>query len=191
MARAVAASLHPREIRLIPASDPPHKTGQVQAPAEHRVALCRLLAQELPALVVDERELHRGGVSFTIDTLREIQAETGLSAEELLFLIGSDSLAELPTWREAEQLVRIATFVTIPRDQASLAGVLDGLRSFFPAEVIERLAHFVLPVEPLPLSSTEIRERCRLGRSVAAVVTPSIERYLEEHALYQEERSVE
>ena len=101
VARAARESLGLDLVRLLPAAQPPHKKERVLAPDAHRAAMADLLAKQEPWLEVDRREIERGGTSFTYDTLAQITAEHAGRGLELFFLLGSDSLVDLPSWHRA------------------------------------------------------------------------------------------
>src|SRR5262249_57279218 len=117
-ARCARDELALEEVRRIPAAIPPHKRMRELAPGRDRLAMLALVARAQPWLVVDAREVERGGPSFTFDTLSALRAE-GRPGDALFFLIGSDSLVDLADWRRAQEVVELATFVTVPRHDPS------------------------------------------------------------------------
>jgi len=186
VARAAHDELLLDEVRLLPAHRPPHKPARLLASDEHRAAMVERLARLEPWLRVDLRELRRSGTSYTYDTLVEMRREPTAAAAELFFLIGSDSLADFPDWRRADELVGLATFVTVPRDAASLALARANVSARLgPAAAARLLAH-VLPVEPLSISSSQVRALVLAGRPIVDFVPRSIAEYIAEHRLYCE-----
>lgn len=169
------------EVRVIPAGDHPHKQHHDMAPATDRLAMCRACFAGVTGVVVDDRELRRPGPSFTVDTLAELAAEhPGCS---LFFLIGSDNLPLLPTWRHHHRILQLATVVTYPRrgypiDPARLA-TLD----LTPAERTQLLTHVLdLPAEDTAAST--VRERWRRGERHLPELPEAVARYLLEHRIY-------
>jgi nicotinate-nucleotide adenylyltransferase len=185
VARAARDELRLDRLRLVPASQPPHKLGRALAPDGDRVAMLELLVREEPWLEIDRRELARGGTSFTYDTLVEVLREIDGGRADLYFILGSDSLVDLPTWHRAAELVRLATIVTVPRDAKSVQLGLAQIRKCVP-EAAARIADHVLDVEPLPVSSTSIRSRVKAGLPVDELVPASVAAYIARRGLYRD-----
>ncbi len=186
VARAAHAELELDTVRLIPAAGPPHKRGRVQAAAADRLEMVRRVAASESWLAVDPRELRRGGTSFTFDTLTELRAEFAGRPIEFWFLIGADSLLDLPGWHRAAELVELATFVTVPRDGARLDEARALLRERLPAHAEQLLRH-VLPVEPMPISSSQVRARCRAGLPIDELVPRAVAEWIAERRLYRDD----
>jgi nicotinate-nucleotide adenylyltransferase len=171
--------LDPTEIRVIPAGLHPHKLGGEMASAEHRLQMCHLAFDDLDRVRVVDLEVQRSGPSYTVDTLDEIRSQ--LDADQpLYYLIGSDNLRLLPTWRHPERILALSTLVTFPRlnvpvDFAGLG--LDPRRRTV-------LARHVLGMEADSTSSSEIRERVCGGISPIDELHPAVEEYIREHHLY-------
>jgi nicotinate-nucleotide adenylyltransferase len=104
------------QVRLIPAASPPHKPGIKIADGHARADMLSLAVSGYPEFVVDRRELKRSGPSFTVDTLRELTVE--FPGQDLYFLMGADSLRDLLTWREPEEIARLATIVACNRHRS-------------------------------------------------------------------------
>jgi nicotinate-nucleotide adenylyltransferase len=187
VARVAHDELKLDRVRLIPAAQPPHKRGRVLAADAHRLAMLEQLAAFEPWLEIDARELRRGGTSFTHDTLREIRDEIAGPGVRLFFLLGSDSLVDLPTWHRAGELISLATIVTVPRDAGSVELGLAQVRAALPAAADAIRAH-VLNAEPLPISSSQVRARVRAGQPIEELVPRAIADYIERHELYRDAR---
>lgn len=160
------------EVRLIPAHRQPLKQDAATTGAEHRLAMTRLLAAEDPRLSVDTVELERGGLSFTIDTVRALRAER--PSRELIVLVGEDVVPTLPKWRESEALAEEARLVVVSRGAGS-ASVAPG--AVLPLERIES--------RRVDISATEIRARVRAGLPIRGFVPESIAHYIATHGLYR------
>ena len=171
-------------VRLIPAAAPPHKHGRVLASATDRLEMTRRLAALTSWLEVDAREIERGGTSFTFDTLSEVRAEFAGRDIELCFLIGSDSLLDLPGWHRADELIELATIVTVPRDHRAIAEAAALLRARLPAHADALLAQ-VLNVEPLPISSSQVRARCLAGLPIDELVPRGVAEWIASRGLYR------
>lgn len=158
---------------LIPARRQPLKAGlEITAPA-HRVAMTRLLAGSDPRLAVDPVETERDGLSFSIDTVRAYRAAH--PAADLTFLMGEDTAATLPHWREPVALAALARVVVLTRGIADegAAPLPEGLR-------VERVA-----TRRIDVSATEIRARVRAGLTLRGFVTDEIAAYIAAHDLYR------
>lgn len=197
IARAVRDALA-TELRLLPAADPPHK-GPTHADAEQRAAMLELAVDGEPGLRVDRRELRRDGPSYTIDSLRELRAELGPDAP-IVWMIGSDSLLELDTWKRWRELFDYAHILAVQRPGSLTDG--DSLERKAPAvhaEIAPRqcrarqlhdapaggFALFPL-AEQRPESSTELRRRIRAGEQWRDWVPASVADYIDRHDLYRD-----
>lgn len=156
----------------IPAATPPHKQHQDMPAAEHRLAMTRLAVEGNPAFEVSDVEVARSGVSYTVDTVRELQETYPETAFHLL--LGGDSLAQFGTWVRPDEIVRRVPLVVYPRPGADLAGV--------PTQVMARTTFLDRPL--LDPSSTVIRRLLRAGRSVRYLVPNAVLDYAAEHGLY-------
>lgn len=169
------------ELRVLPAGDHPHKRRGDVARAEHRVAMCRIAFGDLPRVVVDDREVRRTGLSFTVDTLEEFQRED--PSRELWFVIGSDNLPLLPTWRSHHRILQLARIATFPRLSAPIDGArLDGL-DLTAAERRSLLQH-VLQLAPDAVAAQDLRARLASGERALPELDPRVEAYVRAHHLY-------
>ena len=169
------------EVRVMPAGDHPHKRGRAMAPAADRLAMCRLAFAGQQGVVVDDRELRRTGPSFTVDTLAELRAEHPDRA--LFFLIGSDNLPLLPSWRDHHRLLALATTVTYPRAghpvQAAELAALD-----LTAAERESLLANVLDLPADAIAASDLRARWQAGEHDLPALDPAVRAYIAEHRLY-------
>ena len=164
-----ASELLDAEVRLMPASVPPHRSPPI-ASSEQRVAMLRAALQGQSRLTVDTRELERSGPSYTVDTLRELRAEQG--QRPLVLLMGADAFSHLTTWHEWRSLFDVAHIGVLSRPGisttlfADLEGEIAGRRVTEPAEWRDLPAGKViqLAVTPLEISATRIRELLAAGR---------------------------
>ena len=120
LARGAVASLALDRLIVIPANVSPFKTEAAKDMPPlpwDRLEMVKNAFAEIPAAVVDERELKRGGVSYAIDTVREIAAEN--PGAELFFLIGEDSVEGLPRWKDYDELKKLVVFKSFPRTKES------------------------------------------------------------------------
>ncbi len=166
------------QVLLAPAADPPHKRGQGKSPAEHRVRMIELAIAGNPYLALSRVDVDRPGPHYTLDMVRLLQEQYGPGAN-LYFLMGLDSLADLPTWHRPLELMQTCTLVALSRpgadfDWDALEAALPGVRS----RVI------VLPMPLLQISGSDLRARVREGRPLRYQVLPQVEQYIREQQLY-------
>jgi len=167
------------EVWWIPAYTPPHKAVGLLVEAGHRLAMTRLATVTQPAFVVSEVEIERGGVSFTVDTLQALQ--TAYPDIAFSLIIGGDSLRDLGMWHRPEEIVARVPLLVYTR-----AGVSRGEG---PPALVKRARFVEAPL--LEISSTDIRARCRTGRSIHYLVPASVRSYIMAYRLYLEEEEEE
>ena len=160
------------EVRWIPAHLPPHKSVEGKAGPEDRARMVELAIQGQPAFRLSRVELDRPAPSYTIDTVRLLQERDPGPGTEWFFLIGSDTARELPAWREIEELMKRVRFVAVPRPGKERAAGL-------PAGVQE------IPVQTVPVSSSDVRRLIREGRPAGESVPEPVLRYIQEKGLYR------
>jgi nicotinate-nucleotide adenylyltransferase len=168
-------------VLFVPASRQPHKPSAPRATDADRVAMLRLAMRGRPEFEASTIEIDRGGVSYTIDTLRALQARE--PAAELIFLMGADSLADLPQWREPAAICELATPLVVRRagraepDFEALAGLVSPAR----LEVIRGLQ---VDMPATPIASSEIQRLIAAGGDWRPLVPPSVADYIVERGLY-------
>lgn len=177
VAQDVAEELELDRVRFEVAARSPLKPDLVPAPAELRARMVEAAVALDDRLEVGRSEIGRGGASYTVDTLRALKAAD--PAIEWYLIIGSDQWKQFDQWREPEELGRLATVVVMNR--AGQAPGESGSR---------RVPVACLPVEVtrVDVSSTEVRERVRAGRSVRYWVPEPVRRIIEESGLYRDVR---
>ena len=178
MAEHVFQRMELESIVFIPAYVPPHKLGQDFAPAQDRYAMTELAVADNPHFTVSDMELKRTGVSYTIDTIRQLHAQ--YEDRELNFIIGADSVAQLHTWHNIEEKLELTRFVAVWRP--GYEGAMEEMVRHLGEQAKERVLLLDTPV--YDISSTEIRTRIRQGLGLAGLVPPAVERYIYEHGLY-------
>jgi nicotinate-nucleotide adenylyltransferase len=133
-----------------------------------------------PEFVVDRRELKRSGPSFTVDTLRELTVE--FPGQDLYFLMGADSLRDLLTWREPEEIARLATIVACNRP--GVAEVTSSqIVEWVGQEIAARVLSLTMP--GTDLSATELRQRIADGRTLRFLTPRAVEVFISQHGLYK------
>ena len=167
------------EIWFIPAHQAPHKQGTAGTPGKARSEMLGFAVAGIPQFKVSHRELDRGGTSYTVDTLQELHDEE--PSRELFFLIGADSLDDLPTWRQPDRIAELATIVAVNRGDRPLPAP-EQLRGRLGETLAARIRIVAMP--GIDLSATDIRRRVREGRSIRFMVPRAVEAYIAEHGLY-------
>jgi nicotinate-nucleotide adenylyltransferase len=184
-AEQVAEQLGLARILFVPAGTPPHKTEERIAPARLRLDWVRRAVAGNKRFDVDALEIERDGPSYSVDTLGAIGAR--IAPARPVFLIGCDALAELETWREPARLLELAHLAVVARP-GDPRGVTLGscmpraLAAAFACAADGRSARHRgaptamvwLEIEALPISSTDVRERIRAGRSIRYLVPDAI-----------------
>jgi nicotinate-nucleotide adenylyltransferase len=195
-ADAVRRALGLSEVRLIPARDPPHRDSPTASAAD-RLAMLKLAVAEFPGLVVDDRELHREGKSYTVDTLAALRRE--FPARPLLLLLGADAFRGLPTWHRWRELFDLTHLVVVERPGVDLEAdlppaLLAVLRERLvtgPESLLSRPAGGIMRqrIAPLDVSATEIRGRLAEGAGAAemnrGLLPPAVLAYIDLHHLYR------
>ncbi|OUW82573.1 MAG: nicotinate (nicotinamide) nucleotide adenylyltransferase [Saprospirales bacterium TMED214] len=183
IAEAVREVLKLDEIRWIPTAISPLKPDGPVASNEQRRQMVALAVSGCSEYLVDDRELNRGDVSYTVDTLQGLKAE--FPEAEFFLIMGSDSLASLQHWYQPKRLFELATLVVLQRgaDDDINFNLLSGLASEAQIQRI-REAHVTMPL--IELSSSEIRERLRNGHSIRFRTSRSVEAYIKAEKLYLE-----
>lgn len=172
-ARFMLDALAPDRLLWLPAGRQWQKPDQVMAAGVHRAAMIRRLVGDEPRFIVDDRELHRRGPSFTADTLREFAGQN--PGAELMFLIGQDQYARLPSWYQVETVVALATLVVVPR-----AGEAVVTPPGLPSHRLQ-----VLDLPDIPLSSTAVRDAIAQGEDISPMVGAEVASYIASHRLYE------
>jgi len=171
VAQAACEELRLDRLYFIPAAQSPFKPDAVPLPAAVRMRMLRLALAGRTRFEIDEQETRRGGVSFTVDTVRDYRRR--FPDAQLFWLIGADHVATLPQWREAEELARLVEFVVIPRPGEKPVP--------FPAPFRGR----ALQGFPLGVSASQIRARVKAGLPVDLLVGASVAEAIREMGLYR------
>lgn len=170
------------EVFLLPGAVPPHKCGERISAPEHRVAMLEMVTELDDCLSVCQMEIDRGGVTYTIDTVAQLQREH--PEMDFSFIIGADSLYELHTWKDICRLLGMCRFITLGRPGFDIRAV-DPAQLNLPPPWPERLLQCVMQGHLVDISSTEIRNRVAEGLSIRYLVPDVVEMYIQEHGLYR------
>ncbi len=171
---------------FLPAAQPPHKPARPLAPAAERLDLLRLAIADDPRFEVSDDEIARGGISYTVDTLRRFRARH--PEAKLYFLVGGDSLLELHSWRDIHAVLELAEIVTVTRPGVALDRLnADTLR--LPDPWPARLAANVVAGHRIDVSSTDIRNRVARGLSIRYLVPAAVERYIHANRMFAKQEN--
>jgi nicotinate-nucleotide adenylyltransferase len=165
---------------FVVAGAPPHKPGG-RTPVSHRLEMARIAVAGHPAFEVSDLEAGRPGPHYSVETLEAVRRDR--PGDELFFLIGADSLAELPCWREPERIATLATVVVVNRPGIDPA-VTAGLPDLGPGTKPLRL----VTIPPIGIASHDLRRRVAEGRSIRYQVPRRVEAYIEAQGLYRSVR---
>jgi nicotinate-nucleotide adenylyltransferase len=184
VARSAAEQLGIGRIVLVPSALPPHKQHVALAPAELRLEMCRLAVSGDRLFEVSEWELGQRGPNYTLHTVRHFRAVLGPD-EALYWLIGLDSLVDLPTWFRVRELAEVCTLVTAVRPGVEPPDLEAALGSQLSVEQIERLRRHILPTPLIEIAATDIRARVRGGRSIRYLTPDAVADAIAAHGLYR------
>jgi len=176
-AQEAHAQLGLESVRLLPVASPPHKEIAGDPGPQARLELCRLAAGDDDRLGVSDLEVRRGGPSYTADTLRELNARA--PEDELTFIVGGDMALSLPTWREPEAVLELATVAVVERSGAARQDIIDRLAGIGAAD---RVRFFDMP--RLDVSSSEVRTRVADGRPIRYLVPDAVAAHIEQRGMY-------
>lgn len=170
VAQAAREELGLDRLFFIPAAQSPFKPDFKPTAANERLRLLRLALAGQTDCEVDDQEIQRGGVSFTIETVRAYVRR--FPQAKLFYLIGADNILQLPKWRDADALARLVEFVAIPRPGQAEAA--------FPPPFQGR----ALKGFPFGVSSSQIRARVKAGMPVENLVPPAVAEAIRNNRLY-------
>jgi nicotinate-nucleotide adenylyltransferase len=170
------------EVWFIPAARPPHKLDDSQSPFAARVEMLRLALSGPPVFRIDPLETERDGPSFTADTLEELDRRH--PGREWSLLLGGDSLADFPSWREPLRILKRAELVVMERPGSPILGPEELAGALkMPAGTQPRLRKVDVPL--IDLSSRDIRRRVTAGCSIRFMVPPEVDDYVRANRLYR------
>lgn len=174
---AIRESMQWDRVLFIPAFVQPFKQDRQTASAPHRFAMAILATEGHDEIYVDPRELERGAVSYTVDTLRELRRD--YPQARLDWIIGDDNLEKLHEWKEIDAIFELARMVVLTRSP-----ILNPQSSILNSHAVVYAENAVVPI-----SSTEIRRRARAGEPLAELVGARVSRYIQHYGLYRKGQS--
>lgn len=180
VAEAVRIEYHLEEILFIPAAEPPHKQQMEITPAQHRYLMTVMATCSNPHFQVSPIELERRGPSYTVDTAIALRKIYGTDTM-FYFITGADAVLELASWKDIGLLLELCHFVAVTRPGS--VEQLNKVIHNFGTQGKERIHRLDIPL--LDISSTDIRERIKGGRSIKYIVPENVENYILKERLYQ------
>ncbi|RMD45785.1 MAG: nicotinate (nicotinamide) nucleotide adenylyltransferase [Aquificota bacterium] len=178
-----------RKVIFIPAYHSPLKPGS-RASAEDRLNMLKLSIENNQYFDVDDIEIKRKGKSYTIDTILYYKEKIGYTP---VFIVGTDAFLTLHLWKEPSRLLKNANFIVAGRDKTSFYEVVEYIKDYFPFVVLRKDTDipkhepsnvFYSDIRRLDVSSTEIRNRIKEGKSIKYLVLPEVEEYIFNKKLY-------
>ena len=177
LADTAAQALELDRLILIPAGDPWRKRDREVTPAEHRLAMTIAAVEERQGgLEVADMEVRRDGPTYTLDTVRELRDR---GAKQLWWIMGADAVLDLPHWRKPNEILTCARIAAAVRpgaelDRRQLDRIVYGLGRWLDW----------VPMQPIDLSASDIRDRIRQGQDVSEDVPLAVLQYAREHRIY-------
>lgn len=166
------------KVFFVPAGVPPHKKDYEVSDAEHRYTMTLLATRSNPFFECVRMEIERPGPSFTVDTIKRFREEID-AGTELYFITGADAILEILTWHEPHRLRSMCKFIAATRPGYNLEEVTERL----PPEFVEQTIFLETP--GVHISSTDLRNRVRTGRSIKYMLPETVEEYIYAHELYR------
>lgn len=169
IADQVLHQLHLDEILFIPDNQPPHKTKKTALPASERVAMLAAALEGQKGFALDLTEIQRGGISYTIDTVKSLQQQH--PDTDYYVIIGADMVADLPNWHAIDELSHLIKFVGVRRPGVQVSAA-------YPIIWVDA------PL--LAISSSQIRHMCACHQSIRYLVPQLVAEYIQEKGLYHD-----
>lgn len=169
------------KIIFVPSSVPPHKMREGLVDASLRYKMTELATASNPHFEVSPIELNRPGPSYTVDTMREFREIYG-DDYDLFFITGADAVLEILSWKDVEYLLGLCSLVAVTRPGYALEKLkrkTNDIKARYGATI------YVLNAPGVAISSTEIRERCRSGKSIKYLVPEPVEEFILREGLYK------
>jgi nicotinate-nucleotide adenylyltransferase len=180
LAKHAIAHLGLDVLYVVPTGQAGHKAPS-RTPAIHRLAMLSLAFDDISHVVIDDRETRRAGLSFTVDSLHELQAEHPQA--QWFLIIGEDQAKSLESWRDWQKIVQIAQVVVAARASDAPASASVGR---WHNRAAQNAIDMAFPC--MDISATRIREAVEQGRSIDPWVTPLVNDYIQHHHLYRQTR---
>jgi nicotinate-nucleotide adenylyltransferase len=171
------------KVLFVPAGQPWLKPNRKITPAVHRIEMVKRAIADNASFELSTIEVDRPGPSYSVDTVAALQQQSGAGAK-IFLLIGWDSLAELPQWKEPSRLIQLCTLVAVTRsglDRPDLKSLETSVTGITQSVVW-------LDISPIDISSSDIRDRVAQGLSIHGLVPDDIGSYIAENKLYRKRK---
>lgn len=181
------------KILFIPAGNPPLKRSDL-APAKDRLQMTRLAVEGKPRFALSDIEANKAGKSYSVETIAELNAL--YPSDKLYFIVGIDTFMDMPDWHEPDRLMGMTDFVVISRPPYAFSDIVrspyvraDSFREpenggTHEAELTTGRTAYLLAIDALPISATDIRKRIAAGLSVKYLLPEPVESFIMSHGLY-------
>ena len=174
VAQTIFEAEHFDKIVFIPAHTPPHKKGQKISSLELRLEMLKIAIKDNPNFEISDIEIKRGGISYSLETVRDYKEETELSRDELFYLIGSDSLKQFHAWQNPEAILKECQLIVAIR---------PGFRpSDIPNWILAKVQFANIP--RIEISSSQIRARWIEDKTIRYMVTQPVWKFINENNIY-------
>ena len=179
-ARAFMKQMRLDYLFVIPAAIPPHKKLDFEIDPIHRLAMCDLAFSGIDGVIVSDLELRRGGVSYTVDTLRELTAPD----TRLFLFCGTDMFLTLDQWYQAEEIFKLCYPIYIRREN----------NPFITSKILKKIGEYTekynaivrrVVGDPIEISSSLVRKTLREGGDISKMVDPKVAMYIQDHGLFR------
>lgn len=193
-AKAVKQAFGLDSILFIPASVPPHKKDRSISPIQDRIAMLECAVSLYPGFFVSSIEARRPGPSYSIDTLKGLRKRLAAQCT-IFFIIGLDAFVEIASWKQYNLLLDEAHFVVISREEYGMESLGDVMRQHFSCYAYsdderswtmggERGMIYPFFLEPIHVSSTEVRRLLLANASIGEMVPSCVEEYIRDNRLF-------
>lgn len=176
IAHAAIAALELDEVMFLPTNKNPLKTGKAPAPAKHRLEMVRILIEREDNMSVSDMDITRGGRSYAVDTLSELQM---VRPAEYWFLMGADSLHDLEAWKQPHRLLKLCRIGAVSRDLTDAKVTSQRLPEEFRPFID------IVPMDPVHVSATDLREKIAKRQQTNIWMPDTVRNYIETHKLYR------
>jgi len=186
VAANAAKHIGAEKIVFIPAKRSPLKNFFPKASDDDRLTMIALAIAENKNFQLSDYELNKPEPSYTLETVRQFQAEYGL-ATHIYWLTGADSIDELPHWYGIVELIDACILSVMYRAGCEPPDFAE-FKAIWGSERVEKLQKNVIKTPLIDISSTEIRNRLAVGEDVSDILHPSVADYIRKHGLYQSKK---
>ena len=163
-------------ILFVPGAIPPHKQNRKISPGEIRYQMLQLALQDNPCFLADDLELQRGRISYTIDTINQLYKNYPLDARSVYLIIGADNLLDFHNWKKPHEIVEKCHIIAVRRPYSQ----------FDRHKMKIDIPYMQIEAPLLEVSSSDIRQRVRQGKSIRYLVPSRVERFIYENNIYKD-----